>query len=107
MSTASMDKLVATELYENNKPDEFSLQGKMIPLVISNIAYLDANGSVTVRLQVNRHPAEPSFDFAITPHAAIRLAFALADVVNTTGQYTTSMQVLDRDTGRILRLTPE
>lgn len=72
------DPPIARELFEDNRPDEFGLDDKSIPIVISGIAFLDEKKRIAMRLQTEEHPADPAFDCVLTPYAAVRLSHALA-----------------------------
>lgn len=105
MDRNPFDRDVAEDLFENNKPDIFGLEGKELPLVISDTVFIDAAGHIILRLQTESDGGlDPAYDAAITPYAAIRLATALADLAHASGQYRVSMDVEDATNGVRIRL---
>lgn len=99
-----IDKRAAEALFENNVPDIFGLENKKIDLVISSLAYVDANDNITVRLQTETDGREPPYNFAVTPYVAVKLALALADLANRSGQFEVKMEVTDPDRGVVAKL---
>ena len=99
-----LDKKVAEALFENNVPDIFGLENKSIDLVISSVAYVDANDTITVRLQTEIDGRDPPLNFAVTPYVAAKLALSLADLANRTGQFQIRMEVTDPDRGIVAKL---
>lgn len=99
-----IDKKTAEALFENNVPDIFGLENRKIDLVISSLAYVDANDTITVRLQTETDGREPPYNFAITPYVAVKLSLALADLVNRSGQFEVKMEVKDPERGVVAAL---
>ncbi|PKU24209.1 hypothetical protein [Telmatospirillum siberiense] len=99
-----IDKKAAEALFENNVPDIFGLENRKIDLVISSLAYVDANDTITVRLQTETDGREPPYNFAVTPYVAAKLALALTDLVNRTGQFKIKMEVTDPERGVVATL---
>ncbi len=99
-----LDKKAAEALFENNVPDIFGLENARIDLVISSLAYVDANDNITVRLQTETDGRDPPYNFAVTPYVAVKLALALADLANRTGQFAIKMEVTDPDRGVVASL---
>lgn len=104
MQDILLDKKAAEALFENNVPDIFGLENKDIDLVISSLAYVDANDTITVRLQTETDGRDPPYNFAVTPYVATKLALSLADLVNRTGQFHIKMEVTDPDRGVVAKL---
>ncbi|MDR3440937.1 hypothetical protein [Telmatospirillum sp.] len=104
MEESPFDKKVAEALFENNVPDIFGLENKGIDLVISSVAYVDANGNITVRLQTETDGSDPAYNFSVTPYVAAKLALSLADLANKTGQFQIKMEVTDPDRGVLAKL---
>lgn len=104
MEESPLDKRFAEALFENNVPDFFGLENKEIDLVISSVAYVDAGGNITVRLQTETDGSEPPYNFSVTPFVAAKLALSLADLVNRTGQFHIKMEVADSERGVVARL---
>jgi hypothetical protein len=98
------DKKAAEALFENNVPDIFGLENTKIDLVISSLAYIDANDTITVRLQTETDGRDPPYNVAVTPYVATKLALSLADLVNRTGQFQIKMEVTDPDRGVVAKL---
>jgi len=104
MEDSPFGKKAAEALFENNVPDIFGLENKGIDLVISSVAYVDANNNITVRLQTETDGREPPMNFAVTPYVATKLALSLADLANRTGQFQIKMEVTDPDRGVVAKL---
>jgi hypothetical protein len=104
MEDSPFDKKVAEALFENNVPDIFGLENQGIDLVISSVAYVDANGTITVRLQTETDGSDPAYNFSVTPYVAAKLALSLADLANRSGQFAIKMEVADPDRGVLARV---
>jgi hypothetical protein len=98
------EKKHAEELFENNVPDIFGLENQAVELVISSVAYVDANDNIMLRLQTETDGSEPRHNFAVTPYVAAKLALALADLANKSGQFQIKMEVTDPDRGLVAKL---
>jgi hypothetical protein len=104
MEDSPFGKKAAEALFENNIPDIFGLENKGIDLVISSVAYVDANDTITMRLQTETDGRDPPYNFALTPYVAAKLALSLADLANRTGQFKIKMEVTDSERGVVAQL---
>ena len=103
MSESPLSKKTAALIYEDMKPDPRGAVGQDIPLATSATVFIDAAGIVTMRVATSMKDVKT---FALAPYSAARLAYSLAEVVNATGQYGITMDVVDADDGTTKSLRP-
>lgn len=104
MDQHPLDKKTAALLFEGSRPDPAGAVGQDILLAVSATVFIDAGGVPTMRLALNR-PGKVE-TYAIAPYTAARLAHALVDIVNATGQYRATLELVDTDSGAVFSIKP-